>query len=264
MQVGTQQLGKPSGLLPILIGWQTRPRRRAHRNERISAVGSIFENHALIWAAIPCAMGLIVIKGLARHLENSEHKSKPQTPSRIKSVIRGAVDFALDDLLFIVLFLASDLASALIYRILSKTWFFFRPAKSTSSLALTTFKASTIAGLVFVVVTQSSTAMYLYGLAVFSVMYWLIGLKVGLKQEQAINPGSLGKIEVVSVSIVSYLAIVAGSELLWQIGGLDLWIWFYIFMKPILTLAFVFTMVLLLPFIRLLFRTIHDTTGTFR
>ncbi len=230
------------------------------------ALESLTENSGVIWLGLGLAATFLIIrrwiKFPADAILTDEHAQEAKQPG----LLRALVAVLLSDIVFTLAFLTAGLTTALIYRSavslwgLGKAW----PSNQKGSFGWFSYRLGVLAGLIAIIIERNEAWLHIWGLLVFTVEYMHVGRKTAQKKAKDEDSGTLGFIAVGAVLLLTYAMLLALSELLWMVGGLDYWIWFYIAKTLLTGLSMIFAILVFLPFLRLLLRAVSEISSSIR
>lgn len=232
----------------------------------LGSMESIADNRSPIWIGLLFALAHVLVRVLSDRLAGKAANADETPRGDGRSVLHSAGDFFLVDALFLAVFLYFGLLSALVYRAAAGFWELFRgwPFRAKGGPLWFGYKLSMLGALIAIVVAGSEAGLHAYGLVLLTVLFGVAGRQLRSSLVKREGGGALNEIKVTCVLVLVYLIIFLCSEALWFRGGLEWWIWFFIFIRPIVILSHAFVPLAMLPFLKALTRAVHSSTHFLR
>ncbi|NBB92305.1 MAG: hypothetical protein GVY32_03955 [Gammaproteobacteria bacterium] len=219
-----------------------------------------------IWTGLAIAVVFLLVSRLAHWCSIRFGKSATGSGEDAESTLSIIARAVLADAVFAVAYLVFGLQSALVYRLTASLWkvgrkLLFGPAMKPG---LVVYHAFMNIALAYIIIEGSEAALHVYGLVVFTFFYGISAHISRARLARDEESGSLGMIRIVSVMVIAYFLILGVSEFLWTSGGMDYWIWFFILVKFLAVAGSLFSVIVLLPFLKAFMRAVHRATGPLR
>ena len=227
---------------------------------------SVTESPSYIWFGILFAVVYVLLRALFDRNAKDSAGEKNNSRKDNEGILRTAVIVFLSDSVFLLAYIFSGLPSALVCRIGTGIWGLGRgwPFRPETKPIWQIYKLALLTALALIAISGSGMGFHIYGLLIFTVNFGLVSQKFYLRISKDEGGGTLNKIKVSSILLISYLSLLTFSEFLWLTGGLDLWIWFFILMKLTILIGVIFAMFVLLPFAKVAMKAVDDTSKSLR
>lgn len=223
----------------------------------------IFSEQTHLWSGLAIAAVFIALRSIERVLFKQTQGSDGDPAQGERGPIFNGIDIFLLDAVFALSYLIFGLQTALVCRLVIGFWAFLRKlmAGYEKAPALLLYMAATKIALSYIIIEGSVGGLHLYGLVVFTFWYKLVFKAGRSKCAQDEGGGSLADIRVFCAMAITYLLFIGLSEFLWVFGGVDYWIWFFVFVKLLAIVGGLLSMLFLLPFLKVFMRAVRTTGG---